>query len=111
VGSIPAGDGYLDKETPRIRNQNEIGTMKEPDVPDVLYRGFEVWEHADAFINGVIRFGRLDTCRDFEDTRRRDQDEGKALLHTPIIPEHCEGLNKVCLLCCSVDLDRRLKLL
>jgi hypothetical protein len=54
---------------------------------------------------------RLDTCRDFEDTRRRDQDEGKALLHTPIIPEHCEGLNKVCLLCCSVDLDRRLKLL
>jgi hypothetical protein len=74
VGSIPAGDGYLDKETPRIRNQNEIGTMKEPDVPDVLYRGFEVWEHADAFINGVIRFGKarhLSRLRGYTSARSR----------------------------------------
>jgi hypothetical protein len=48
--------------------------MKEPDVPDVLYRGFEVWEHADAFINGVIRFGKarhLSRLRGYTSARSR----------------------------------------
>jgi hypothetical protein len=32
--------------------------MKEPDVPDILYRGFNALEHARAFVNeGVIRLG------------------------------------------------------
>ena len=75
---------------------------KEPDVPDVLYRGFDVLEHARAFVNeGVIRFGRLDGYRNSEDARRRDQDEGTAVLRTPVIPENWEGLNRIYVLCCS----------
>jgi hypothetical protein len=77
---------------------------KEFDVPDVLYRGFGTLEHARAFVDkGFIRFGWLEGYRTIEDPRRRDQNEGKALLHTPIIPEHWEGRHKVYVLCCSVD--------
>jgi hypothetical protein len=86
------------------RSQNTSSMNKEFDVPDVLYRGFSALEHARAFVDkGDIRFGWLEGYRTIEDPGRRDQNEGKALLHTPTIPEHCEGLNKVYVLCCSVD--------
>ena len=47
--------------------------IKEPDVPDVLYRGFEHLEHASAFVDeGVIRFGWLQRYREIEDAGRRE---------------------------------------
>ena len=82
--------------------------MKEPDVPDILYRGFDAPEHARAFVNeGVIHFGRLDGYCNLEDARRRDRDEGKAQLLTPVpnsqdvILEEVKGRNRVYVLCCS----------
>jgi hypothetical protein len=76
--------------------------VKEHDIPDVLYRGFGALEHARAFIDeGVIRLGRLDNYCNLEDARRRDQDEGKAQLRTPVIAENWEGRNLIYVLCCS----------
>jgi hypothetical protein len=85
--------------------------MKEPDVPDILYRGFDALEHARAFVKeGVIRFGRLDGYCNLEDARRRDRDEGKAQLLTPVpnsqdvILEEVKARNRVYVLCCSAAL-------
>jgi hypothetical protein len=76
---------------------------KETDVPDVLYRGFEVLERARAFVNeGLVYFGWLRRYRDLEDEHRRDQNEGTAELRTPVILENWGVLNGIYVLCCSV---------
>jgi hypothetical protein len=85
--------------------------VKKPDVPDVLYRGFEVLDHARAFVDeGIIRFGRLDLYCNLEDPRRRDPGEGIARLRMPMpdsqdvadfIPTECNGRNWTYALCTS----------
>jgi hypothetical protein len=85
--------------------------VEKPDVPDVLYRGFKVLEHARAFVDeGIIRFGRLDMYRNLEDPRRRDPEEGIARLRMPmtdsqdvadVISTECKGRNWTYVLCCS----------
>ncbi len=85
--------------------------VKEHDVPDVLYRGFEVLEHARAFVDeGIIRFGRLDLYCNLEDPHRRDPGEEIARLRMPmpdsqdvadVIPTECKGRNWTYLLCAS----------
>ena len=112
MGSIPAGNAFRVKQGAESReSQNEIGTMKKPDVPDVLYRGFNALEHARAFVNeGIIRLGRLDSYCNLEDARRRDPGEGTARLRMPMpdsqdvadaIPTECKGRNWIYVLCCS----------
>src|SRR5207245_11175563 len=85
--------------------------IKEPDVPDVLYRGFEHLEHASAFIDeGVIRFGWLQRYREIEDAGRRDIDEGTAAFRAPdaeaenaILEQWARGLNWIYIFSCSTD--------
>jgi len=84
---------------------------KQPDIPEILYRGFDALEHAHAFVDeGIVRLGRLDNYCNLEDARRRDADEGKAKLLMPVpdsqdvtdvIPTECKGRNWVYVLCCS----------
>lgn len=44
--------------------------------PDILYRAFDKLEHAHDFLNGKIRFGKLDYYRNIENHNRQDVSEG-----------------------------------
>lgn len=45
--------------------------------PKHLYRFFREKERMDQFLQGFIRFGKLEVYREIEDEKRRDVDEGK----------------------------------
>ncbi len=44
--------------------------------PQYLYRFFNQKDHRDQFIQGLIRFGRLEAYKEIEDEQRKDKDEG-----------------------------------
>jgi hypothetical protein len=83
---------------------------KQPNLPAVLFRGFEHFEHARAFVDeGFMRFGWLKRYREIEDARRRDRDEGTAEFRAPAadsqdaILQQWKGNNWIYVLSCTAS--------
>ena len=57
------------------------------DTPKYLYRFFSKKEYRNQFIQGLIRFGRLEVYKEIEDEERKDIDEGSPC-QVPLLGRH-----------------------
>jgi hypothetical protein len=53
------------------------------DYPPALYRAFDRREYAEAFVNGIVRFGLVTYYGEIEDKRRSDRAEGSGSIVAP----------------------------
>lgn len=61
-----------------------VQTNVEGEHRGILYRGFEKLEHAREFVeHGIVCFGSINMYRTIEDAKRRDTNEGEAVVQTP----------------------------
>lgn len=51
--------------------------------PPVLYRAFDKREYAEAFVNGIVRFGLITYYGEIEDKQRSDPSEGSGSIIAP----------------------------
>ena len=72
-----------DVRTGLLRMQPEDGQMNETNTVRLVMKFFTHKEHAESFLDGQMRAGRLHVLRVLEDRVRRDSDEGQFVAKVP----------------------------
>ena len=72
-----------DVRTRLLRMQPEDGQMNETNTVRLVMKFFTHKEHAESFLDGQMRAGRLHVLRALEDRVRRDSDEGQFVAKVP----------------------------